>query len=256
MARVLLACPLYDDRMVAGPSRAFWRTASRQHQVHEQLVSFSIIDTSCTAIWCDALNNRGLLDYMAILHGDVTPPDWWLDTLIDEAEKHGADFLSALVPVKDDRGFYSTAISLPDGKRHFVRLTVQQVMRPEFPTTFGLEEAAEALERLPEPYRVPEVPRGGFLFANTGCMICRVDRPWAEQVLFDAETIIDRGSNGRLIPYTLGEDWVFSREIARHGGKVMATKAILPAHRGAADFRSEAAWGQPRETPSQPHHAP
>jgi hypothetical protein len=250
MANVLLGCPLYDDRLGSGPSKAFWREASQKHQIAETLPTGSVIDSNCTKIWCDALNNRDQVLYMAILHSDVTPEAWWVDKLIEQAELHGADFVSALVPVKNLRGVYSTAISMPDGKHHFRRLTRKQAQHPDFPTTFGVEEATDALERLPEPLRVSNVPRGGFLFANTACMVCRVDRPWAEKVLFCNEVTLERRNDGFMYPYNISEDWYFTRAVAQHGGRVMATRAVAVGHAGSMEYTSDGDWGQDQDDES------
>jgi hypothetical protein len=246
MAKILLGCPLYDDRLGAGPSKALWRMSSQRHEVREVVPCRSLIDTNCSEIWCIALNNRGLVSHVAMLHSDITPEDFWIDKLMDEADQHGADLISAVSPVKDERGLYSTAIAMPGGKRHFRRLTVQQVNHPAFPTSFGIREAADALESLPGPLRIADVPRD-FLFVNTGCMVCRVDCDWAERVWFSSETVIEC-VNGMWQPYTLPEDWLFSRRVAEQGGRVMATKAVKLTHRGWFDWPNTGEWGQPRDT--------
>jgi hypothetical protein len=252
MAKVVLGCPMYDYRLGYSSSERYFRQASRNHQMCEVPADGSIIDSQCTKLWCDALNNRHQgVTYFAMLHSDVTPEPWWVDTLIEQAELHGADFVSALVAVKNLSGAYSTGISTSDGERHFRRLSRRQVQHPDFPTTFGIEEAATALERLPEPLRIPEVPRGGFLLANTGCMVCRVDRPWAEHVVFNSVTVIEKFKGGVVKPYTFSEDWYFTRGIAQHGGRVMATKTVATSHMGTMHYASEGDWGQDQDDESR-----
>ena len=54
----------------------------------------------------------------------------------------------------------SAAISTPGNRyAYYCRLTQHQIWHPQFPETFGINEATSALEQLPDPYRVSEVPR-------------------------------------------------------------------------------------------------
>ena len=180
-----------------------------------------------------------------MLHADVAPEPWWLDKLITEAEKHEADLMAAVVPMKDMNGFTSTAIARAGASRIFCRLMMHQVRHPLFPDTFNIDLAASALENLPDPFRVNAVPREALL-VNTGCFVCRFDGPWCERVWFSIEDGI--GKTGELWQATsLSEDWVFSRRVAEQGAKVMATRLISLAHKGPIDFHSHTPWGKPRD---------
>jgi hypothetical protein len=181
-----------------------------------------------------------------MLHADVIPEDWWLDKLIDEAERYDADLMSAVVPMKTQHGVTSTGISKPGRKEtYFCRLTMQQIHHSDFPATFGIAEAADALERLPPELRIDKVPRE-FLFVNTGCMVCRIDKPWATEVWFENEEAIVN-VNGAWQAVGNSEDWVFSKRVAQKGGKVMATRAVNLIHKGTATYSSTATWGQARD---------
>src|SRR5205823_6653491 len=122
-------------------------------------------------------------------------------------------------------GMTSTALSQTDWRNgSFCRLTQRQVRHPDFPDTFGCAEAAAALERLPGDLKVADVPRASLL-ANTGCMICRLDRPWCERIWFETfDSIVQSGDQWH--PFCLSEDWVFSHRVQEHGGKVMATRLV------------------------------
>jgi hypothetical protein len=251
MANVFLGVPLYNRNIdFAASAWAFTPLASQRHGVSATPLSTSLIPATCNHLWCEALNNRDKSQWFAILHGDVEPDDFWLDTLIEQAEQQDADFVSAVIPIKERKpplaGCTSTAISLPNDRfSRFCRLTQAQVCHPSFPTTFGVREAADALERLPADLRIENVPRE-FLLANTGCMVCRLDRPWCEAAYFDNPNAI-ASVDGKFTARNLPEDWFFSRRIAELGGKVMATKSVRVKHWGLADFDSHEVWGVKRD---------
>src|SRR5438034_6910050 len=91
--------------------------ASREHRVAEATETNSLLAGNCNVHWCEALNLReqNELKWFAMLHSDVIPEAFWLDKLIAEAEKHQADMMSAVVPIKTDQGLTSTAICRPGG---------------------------------------------------------------------------------------------------------------------------------------------
>src|SRR5262245_13324495 len=110
MASVFLACPQYEGKLSGETARCLWETPSQKHTVRVGTSSFSLLAYNCNALWCLALNNqRSLgLEWFAMLHADIVPEPWWIDKLIAEAERHGADFMSAVVPIKNHSGVTST----------------------------------------------------------------------------------------------------------------------------------------------------
>jgi hypothetical protein len=246
---VLLTCPLYGRNIDFAAAKALWRTASRMHQIEVCKQGASLLAMNCNILWCTALNYRHSknLQWFAMLHSDIEPQDYWLDTLIEQAERYGADLMSAVVPLKDAKGLTSTAVARP-GTRYgnFCRLTQQQVRHPQFPDTFGINELADALARLPETLAMPNLPREALL-VNTGCFVCRIDRPWCERVWFEQLDAIEF-RDGLWGPMFQSEDWQFSRRVAEEGGKVMATRLVNVVHYGIGEFPSHAIWGQPRDT--------
>jgi len=247
-SNVLLTCPLYDGRLDAGTARSLWLSASQVHRVSVLPLGNSLLAANCNALWCHGLNNRvaANLNWFAMLHADIEPEHWWLDKLIAAAEEHDADLMSAVVPIKDLRGLTSTAIAQPGSRfRQFCRLTMAQIRHELFPATFGIQEAADALERLPAPFRVTNVPREALL-VNTGCFVCRLDQPWCERVWFAMHDGIEH-VGGRWDVLQQSEDWVFSRKVAAEGGKVMATSTIALVHIGSGQYLSTQDWGQARD---------
>lgn len=247
MSKVLVVVPMYDGWIKFRTADTLYTRSTRNHQGRILGQQSSLLPHNCTKGWMTGLELRDAdpaYEWLAMLHDDIEPADWWLDTLIELAERHGADLMSAVSPIKNDAGAVSTALLWADGRQGNLRLTTGQVNHPDFPATFGPREAAEALARLPEPFRVGGVS-GHLLLANTGCMVCRLNRPWCDQVWFDWRTIMKR-IDGRRAMVTLSEDWYFTQAVQQAGGKVMATREVTLIHYGESSFRSDTVWGQPR----------
>jgi hypothetical protein len=188
--------------------------------------------------------------WFAMLHADVAPEPGWLDKLIAEAEQHGADIVSTVIPLKDFTGKTSTAIANDNWKTEpvgglgakypgiFGRLTLQQVHHLNFPRTFDLNAAADALVALPEPLRM-EIPRVALL-CNTGCVLVRL----AAKVDWLAAhfTLIEgRYQDGEAYrSWYLPDDWLFTYRAAVAGAKVMATTAVKCGHIGMWRWESDA----------------
>jgi hypothetical protein len=250
MAKVFIGCPSHDGRLYDGCAKGLYAYASRDHDVECRVVSFSLLTLNCNALWAFALNRHQSQQtaWFAMLHSDVAPEAFWLDKLIAEAERHQADIVSVVIPIKDDKGLTSTAISLPrDERRAFFRLTMSQVLHPNFPVTFDCESARQALGALPEELRF-QVPAGVKLLCNTGCVVCRLGRPWCDpdKVHFDEVATFER-MNDKWNAIALSEDWFFTARAADNGAKVMATKAIKVLHHGGSAFANDQVWGDDRD---------
>lgn len=250
MSPIILGCPTYDGQLHHGTARSLYATACRNRHVQVFVNSGSLLNDNCNKIWTTALNNRDNMgaEWFGLLHADMEPEPFWLDKLISEAEKYDADFLSACIALKDNRGLTSTAIASEDGDLEQAgRISFRQLWHDSFPETFDIQSAAEALENLPPGLRVDNCPRS-FLLANTGCMVCRLDRPWCEatddagclKVVFDSVSAVHRADAGHWQNYTLSEDWLFAMKIANEGGKVMCTRTVAANHHGCAKFPNNA----------------
>lgn len=223
------------------------KASNRRGQCHSAFVASSLINMNCNALWAGALEIRESkgVRWFAMLHSDVAPEINWLDKLIDEATAHDADILACHVSIKDGRGIYSTAIANPlDPWQCFARVTHRQAHHEEMPDTVDMNGLADALEKMPEPYgfELGSVPRHRLL-VNTGCMVARIDRPWAEKVHFETKDKIERNAEGKLQPYVQPEDWCFSRMAADHGAKVMVTRKVRVIHKGIGLFDSHRMYG-------------
>lgn len=241
---VYLGVPTYDGRIDIRTARVVF-TETSQRPLITKLNASSLLARNFNEIYCGALNARiDLKDkydikWFAMLHADIIPEPWWLDKMIAIAEQHGADLLSAVVPIKDGEGMTSTGISLLNETPFFSssawRFSQTEINDPNFPETFSIND-------LPENHFPKEILRNRFLLVNTGCMIMRLDQTWSDVVHFTINDRIVNDQNGYRCEVE-SEDWFLSRMVYQYGGKVMATKAISLQHVGQQSFHSKAVWG-------------
>lgn len=192
----------------------------------------SLLALSFNSLWCMALNERvgpgGRRNFglFAMLHDDVAPIEpGWLDALVREYRASGADVLSAVVPIKDDRGLTSTAFYHPP-TRKMTRLTMQEAAN--LPPTFDAAAAGHP---------------GCVVLPNTGLWVCDFTRPWVEKVCFTVRDRIHRNPDGAFAPQAFSEDWDFGVQAYRLGLKVMATTAVRLSHQGRFDYPNFVPWG-------------
>lgn len=182
--------------------------------------------------WCHALNGR--FDYFAMLHADVCPTHGWLDTLMDEMKATGADVISCVIPFKESTGLSSTAIGDPEQSwKPRRRLTMKEIAK--LPDTFDAADAGYP---------------GDVLLVNTGCFLVDLSKPWCRELNDDGTakfhfTINDRIVNlrGQFKAEVESEDWFASRQWAKAGLKVLATKKVAINHRGVFNFPNYGDWG-------------
>lgn len=187
-------------------------------------------------LWCEALNNRAErgLTHFAMLHSDVRClQNNWPDLLLEILEREDCDILSVIMPIKDGRGL--TSVALDTDRWRPRRITMHEVLLNGLPPTFGSEDVI----------RNPAMCRyavGPVLF-NTGLWICRLDRPWAEQVLFDIENKIRKTREGKFVAEFEPEDWKFARWCHKEGIKYKVTREVTAEHVGMSAFPNTYAWG-------------
>lgn len=226
--RVFLGMPGYG-RQTAEAGRGLWRARQDMSNVMVEYRSGSLLAANFNALWCSALNacHRGdNIQYFAMLHDDIGPAEFWLDTLIEEIEARGLDVLGVAVPIKDGNGVTSLAIDGVDTWKPRCRISMTELLS------------------LPETFTSADV--GGSLLLNTGCWVCKFDPQWARKVSF---TINDRIVwNKGLDRYEVQvepEDWYFSRLCHEMGLKIGATRKVRVDHRGEFDFANDVSWGSP-----------
>lgn len=221
---VALALP-YCGRIAFGAAQGYFLTPTRGAcQVVRLATESSLLVHGFNSLWAEALNLRGRgLTHFAMIHADVSPEPGWLDVLLGELVRLGADLVSAVVPIKDERGLTSTAVAgeNPWGSR---RLTLTEVHR--LPETFGPEDV------------------GGPLLVNSGLWVCDFTKPWCEQVHFRQRDQVVRGPSGQFLARTLSEDWAWAADLQQRGCRVYATRKVRLTHEGGRSYPNDHAWGR------------
>lgn len=203
--------------------------SSRRKDFHVRILPLgsSLACQNFNRLWAWALNEKrkGRVDYFAMIHSDVEPPEYWLDTLIDELEAKKLDVLGVPIAIKDPRGVTSTAVGHPSGDpwRISHRLTMHEVFR------------------LPETFTSADV--GGPLLLNTGLWVCKFDMNWAPRIYFTVNDRIMIDPEGDYIAQVEPEDWFFSRLCHEIGLKVGCTRKLEVWHRGDMAFGNAFPWG-------------
>lgn len=233
MATVALAMPAYGQ-VHPFAARAFWGCPSLgKHRCLPGASMSSLLARGFNIAWHTAVETRRLakphVDYFCMLHADVVPEPGWVDLLVEEIEKHKADVVSVVVPIKDTKGLTSTAIEYPpDPFEVERRLTMHEVMR--LPETFGIEDVGYT--------------DGRALLVNTGCWIADLSKPWVNDVCFTVRDDVQHDADGTPRVRCIPEDWGFSMWLRDRGAKVLATRRVKVSHHGGADgYPNDSAWG-------------
>lgn len=187
--------------------------------------SSSLLNHCFNTLWASALSFREKigLTHFAMIHSDVSPDRFWLNTLLDELTRLDADVVSAVIPMKDHKGLTSTGIQTDD-PWETRRLTMREVMN------------------LPETFSAKDV--GGPLALNTGLWVCDFTKPWCEDLVFNSRERIVRKSDGDYESQVISEDWLMSQRLNQLGCKLYATRKVGVSHEGSIGFTNEYAWGQ------------
>jgi hypothetical protein len=232
--RIFLAVPNYGNTLPRRSAQTI-HAESSVHPLFRLVAGSSLLTQTFNALWCSALNHRADgITHFAMLHDDIDIEGDWIDTLIEEMDRTGADILSVVVPMKTPNGLTSTAID--SGGWTHRRLTMTEVAN------------------LPETFDALDVPwaDGRPLLVNTGCMLVKFDKPWVEQVCFHIADKNVKGEDGQWKPLVFPEDWGFSRWANQNGLKVMATTKVRLQHIGKASFPNHGQWGQASDTENTP----
>jgi len=224
---IFLGMPGYGQQTAAA-GRGLWRASRNMDSVAVEYRQGSLLAANFNGLWCSALTqkHRGRdIKYFAMLHDDIGPDDFWLDTLVAELEEKQLDILGVVVPIKDTRGVTSIAV---DGDTNW---------KPKFRLT------QKEVHSLSETFTSEDV--GGPLLLNTGCWVCRFDSDWVRKVHFTInDRIVFNTATDRYENEVESEDWFFSRLCHELGLRVGATRKVAVMHRGSMDFSNKNQWGQ------------
>lgn len=189
--------------------------ASRKAVIHPEIGKASLLDTNFNRLLCIARNNRKHVPWThwCMMHNDIAPEALWLDILLGEMARTGADVLSAVVAIKDERRLTSTGTVQADGSIR--RLTLKEC------------------HRLPETFCAADLPAIGIhtsLVVNTGLLLLDFTKPWADEFAFSSGAGIVRGPEGDWQTIMIPEDWNFSHWANQKGLKVYATRKVHVDH--------------------------
>lgn len=199
-------------------------------------------------LWAAALNlvESRQATHFAMLHSDITPDPGWLDILLHELDIHQADLVSAIAPIKDDRGVTSCGIGdQTDPWNPWRRFTMRELVG--MPETFSVADT-------PHPDR--------YLLHNTGCFVCdlrnplffRTDEHGDLRAFFNFPLRVRRGTDGFWTNGRESEDWYFSRQLHALGAKTLATRKVRLSHRGGREYPNWAGWGSYRNGDEDTRH--
>lgn len=235
MATVVLGMPMHNQQVHAKAARAFWGCPSAgKNRCLPGAHGSSLLAKGFNTIWHGALEirrrepERGITHF-GMLHADIAPEPGWVDVLVDEMERTGADVVSAVVPIKDGKGLTSTAVEDPADEWSVLRrLTMREVHR--LPETFSIDDLG--------------YDDGRALLVNTGCWLADLSKPWCRDVVFTIRDCVRFLADGTPEVCVIPEDWGFSKWLHGRGGKVLATRKVKLVHFGGADgYGNTEAWG-------------
>jgi len=214
--------------MTHGASTGLHR-ASRRKDFHVNILTLasSLATQNHNRIWCWALNTkrRGKGDYVAVIHSDVEPPEYWLDVMVPELEANNLDVLGAIIAIKDNRGQTSTAIAHPSGDPWRIQNRITMTEAYRLPETFTSEDV------------------GGPLLINTGLFVARLNLEWGPKVFFTVNDRIMIHPDGDYVAQCEPEDWFASRLYHELGLRVGCTRKLEVWHRGDTAYGNAFPWG-------------
>lgn len=241
--KLLLVMP-YSGPVMMRVAKVFWASPCNCADVVRVANPCTLLARNFNMLWATALNlyEKGEVTHFAMMHDDVEPPMEWLDVMFDEMQRVGADVISAVVPIKDDRGLTSTAIDDPlTNWEPAKRLTATEIM--QLPETFSAADT--------------EFPERALL-VNSGCWLADMRCPAFHETKIGSDgleesvahfAICDRvvRREGMWAADAESEDWLFSKILFNLGVKVFATRKILVLHHGEISWRNDVAWGALKE---------
>lgn len=197
-------------------------TSAAKNRICVGFQKFSKLTQNFNSLLCAALN-RKVHTHFAMIHSDVFPDYGWLSKMHEIMAQTGADILSAVIPLKDNKGLTSTGLC----KEETVPLLVKRYT-------------------LKEIHALPETFTHEHLVVNTGLMLINLKAPFISMVgrglcfRVTDQIIIKDGS---FKAYGAPEDWLWSLDARGLGAKIYATRAIKVKHIGASYFSNSEIFG-------------
>lgn len=231
---ILLGLPTYGPLNCNMAMAAIASSTASKHRIEVKPAPSSLLAASFNGMWCDALNNPKYTHF-AMCHADFVPCNHWIDILMSEMHQTGADVVSVVSPLKDDRGITSCGIGHPTRwETPKKRFSMTEIMT--FPETFVASDTG-----------YPGEP----LLMNTACWLADLRNPkWREtdengylKIYFTINDKIQKHPNGFLQAQVQSEDWFFSMRAHEAGLKIVLTRKVAARHYGEFGFPNNMAWG-------------
>lgn len=242
---VFLCMPRYSATVDARAHRSFLTATKGGCQVSfgTEGIGGSPIESQTSVLtqafnqpWVMALNLKAAghpVTHFAMLHADVEAEFGWLDKLVAEQRRTGADVVSTVIPFKLPTGITSTALGEADWG-------LDSVSGDEKPRRFTMRE----VQGLPKTFSAADIDPAKILLINTGCWVCRFDEPWVEEICFRFLNKNYIGADGKHHTACRTEDFDFSVQAHHLNLDVRATTAVAVRHHGECAYPNDIAWGQ------------
>jgi len=237
--KVLLGVP-HNGTVTWSTSQAVWR-CSQHHDIEVANIPSSLLAMSFNILYAEALNRsaEGTVDLFAMLHSDVAPDGYWLDTLISTLLDKDAHLVSAINAIKDERGLTSSGLAIPGTTwKPWCRFTLRELA--EYPATFNAADIGY---------------EDMVLLHNTGCWVADLRKPLFHEADEQGQlkaffTINDRivRRDGQWRAEVEPEDWFFSRRLHDMGASTYVTREVITHHYGLADCDNSTVRGQQADT--------
>jgi hypothetical protein len=236
--KILLGVP-HNGTVIWKTSQSAWRCSS-EHEVQVADLPSSLLALSFNSLYADALNRNeedGSVDLFAMLHSDLAPDGFWIDTLVRILTERDADLVSAINAIKDGRGLTSSGVALPGQSwRPYRRFTMKELL--QYPATFNAQDAGYG---------------DATLLHNTGCWVADLRKPIFHEedengclkAFFTInDRIVRKGKERRWVAEVEPEDWFFSRKLHDLGADTYVTREVVTHHYGLSEIDNQTERGQ------------
>lgn len=243
MAKIFLAVPLHTDQISTGTVKAIQLASSTSgHDIALAMQGLSLLARNFNHLFVSAVERN--FDYMCILHGDIgvqaKPGLSWLDRLLQALLDEDLAALSAVVPLKHEAGFTSTALVVDKTNPYGIRrLTVTEM--DGLPPILSRDIVANIMGL--------DATKAGPLLINTGCLMLDVgafaDKNFPGFCITDS---LAWTKGGKPKCFTIPEDWGMSHWMYDTGLPYAAAHKIIDvSHFGGAAYTTSKIYGVPHD---------
>jgi hypothetical protein len=216
-AACFMAFPSYDNWYSGGAMRA-GEWATKQFALRKEQYNSSLITKCFNVLWVRAVMSQ--CRYWAMVHADINPPGYWLDTMIGTMRRKGGTFLSACVSIKDDSGRISCAMC-GEGEPHYILTESDLVKLPAVFTGYDVNKTLGI---------------NGDLLVNTGLWVADMSADWVYKVWFELKSGISWDNYKQAHVSQESEDWLLSKMLHKLGVTVWATQEMRIGHLGQKEW--------------------